>query len=130
MGERINISSASPWEDVVGYSRAVKVGNAIFVSGCTGTDQYGNVTSDDSYEQAKICIEKIEAALVEAGASLGDVVRTRMYVTDIRNWDAVGRAHAEFFRAVKPAATMVEVSRLVGDGLLVEIEADALISSS
>lgn len=127
MGDRTNFSSASPWEDVVGYSRAVKVGNAVFVSGRTGTDQYGNVTSDDPYEQARVCIEKIESALAGAGASLEMVVRTRMYVTDIRNWDAVGRAHAEFFRNIKPASTLVEVSGQVGEGLLVEIEADAVV---
>ena len=117
---RRRIASGSVWEPRVGYSRAVRAGNLVFVSGTT-------CDGNDAYEQAKGAIAKIEQALEEAGASLDDVVRTRMYVTNIQDWEAVGQAHHEAFRDIMPAATMVEVSRLVSSELLVEIEVDAFI---
>lgn len=118
--QRRRIGSGSIWETRVGYSRAVRTGNLVFVSGTT-------CDGADGYEQAKGAIAKIEAALEEAGASLDDVVRTRMFVTDITNWEAVARAHHEAFADIMPAATMVEVSRLISPELLVEIEVDAFI---
>jgi enamine deaminase RidA (YjgF/YER057c/UK114 family) len=126
---RRRISSGSVWEERVGFSRAYRVGNWVFVSGTTATDQGGNVIGpNDVYAQSVAIIEKIAQALSEAGASLADVVRTRVYVTNADDWETVGRAHARFFGAVRPANTLVEVSRLVGDGYLVEMEADALIA--
>jgi enamine deaminase RidA (YjgF/YER057c/UK114 family) len=126
---RIRISSGSVWEDRVGFSRALRVGNWVFVSGTTATDADGNVIgAGDPYAQTVAIIEKIARALTEAGATLADVVRTRVYVTNADDWEAVGRAHARFFGAVRPANTLVEVSRLVGDGYLVEMDADALIA--
>jgi enamine deaminase RidA (YjgF/YER057c/UK114 family) len=126
---RRRISSGSVWEERVGFSRALRVGNWVFVSGTTATDVDGNVIGlGDPYAQTVAIIEKIERALIEAGATLADVVRTRVYVTNADDWEAVGRAHARFFGAVRPANTLVEVSRLVGDGYLVEMEADALIA--
>ncbi len=128
-GGRQNISSGTPWESVVGYSRAVRVGRQVFVAGTTASDADGNVAAlGNPYGQAVHIFGKIEAALREAGASMKDVVRTRMFVTDIAYFDAVGRAHAEFFRDVRPAATMVEVQRFVSPEMLVEIEVDAVIS--
>ena len=120
------ISSGSPWEDVVGYSRAVKVGNVIEVAGTTAMDGDMPVGRGDIYAQSVFVFKKIEKALQEAGATLQDVVRTRMFVTDISQWEQVGKAHGEFFKEIKPAATMVEVSRLINDDLLIEIEVTAI----
>jgi enamine deaminase RidA (YjgF/YER057c/UK114 family) len=124
-------ASGAPWEEIVGYSRAVKSGPLIQVAGTTATDESGTIVGeDDPYTQAVQCIRNIEAVLTRAGASLADVTRTRIYVTDIGHWKAVGRAHGEFFGTVKPAATLVEVSRLVSPEMLVEIEADAWLDDA
>ena len=126
--DRQLISSGGPWEDVIGYSRAVRVGNIVTVSGTTAAQPDGVVFGgDDAYLQALRCFEIIEEALHEAGALMSDVVRTRMFVTDIARWEEFGRAHGEFFREVKPAATMVQVSALIDPAMLVEIEVDAVI---
>lgn len=129
--ERKNVSSGAKWEDRVGYSRVVRVGNTIAVTGTTATAPGGGHVGDgDAYAQATQVGRNIEWALRQVGASVADVVRTRMYVTDIRrDWEAVGRAHSEVFGAVRPATTMVEVSRLIEDWMLVEIEADAIVAS-
>lgn len=122
------ISSGSPWEPVVGYSRAVRAGDAVYVAGTIASDESGSVVAPgDAYEQTRFILRRIERALAEAGATLADVVRTRMFVTDIAQWEAVGRAHGEVFGDIRPAATMVEVARLIAPGLLVEIEAEAVI---
>ena len=127
MQKRINISSGTPWEDKVGYCRAVRIGNTIEVSGTTSFAGDSLIGKNDLYSQTKFIILKIEKALQNAGAELTDVVRTRMYVTDISKWEEVAKAHAEFFIAIKPVTTLVEVSRLIDPDMLIEIEASAVI---
>ncbi|PYQ59843.1 MAG: hypothetical protein DMF53_18090 [Acidobacteria bacterium] len=125
---RQNISGGAPWEPIVGYSRAVRVGPYIHVAGTTGIDAEGNVVGkNDPYAQSVQALKSIEAALAKAGARMADVVRTRVFTTDISRWQEIGRAHGEFFRDVRPASTMVEVSRLISPDMLVEIEADAIV---
>ncbi|MBK7725640.1 MAG: RidA family protein [Dehalococcoidia bacterium] len=122
------ISSGGPWEDVVGYSRAVRVGDSVFVAGTTAAEPDGAIFGgDDGYLQAKRCFEIIERALHQAGAGMRHVVRTRMFVTDIRRWEEFSKAHGEVFRDIKPAATMVQVSALMAPGMLIEIEVDAVV---
>ena len=128
--ERLRIPGDSPWDSRVGYSRAVRCGNIVAVSGTTGTSADGIIAGPDAYTQAKKALERIAVALQQAGAQPRDVVRTRIFVTDIEQWEAVGRAHAEMFGDVRPACTMVEVRRLIEDGILVEIEADAVIAEA
>ena len=126
--QRKNISSGAPWEDIVGYSRAVRVGNIIEVAGTTATVNGEIIGKNDAYAQTIQIFKIVEKALVEAGATMENVVRTRMFVTDISKWEDIGRAHGEFFKNIKPAATMVEVSGLIDPDLLVEIEVTAIIN--
>jgi enamine deaminase RidA (YjgF/YER057c/UK114 family) len=125
---RTNIASGAPWEAVVGYSRAVRIGGHIWISGTTATDDDGNVVGvGDAAAQTRYALQKIDRALQEAGATLRDVVRTRIFVTDIGQWEAIGRVHGEYFSDIRPAATMVEVSKLIEPGHLIEIEVDAFV---
>jgi len=127
--ERINYSSGAKWEDIVGYSRAVRIGNIIEVTGTVAADDDSMLVGGNSaYEQTKFIIQKIEKVLKKAGASLKDVVRTRMFVTDISRWEEYGKAHGEFFKEIKPCTTMVEVSNLISPEYLIEIEATAIMA--
>jgi len=128
MIKRLNISSGAKWEDIVGYSRAVRVGNVVEVAGTTAVDENGQVVGiNDPYEQTKFIVAKIEKALIEAGATLKDVVRTRMFVTNISQWEDIGRAHGTYFQEIKPVSTMIEVKSLISPELLAEIEATAIV---
>ena len=127
MSNRINISSGAPWENIVGYSRAVKIGNIIEVSGTAPVKEGKTLFPGNAYEQAKACINIIEKSLSEAGASLKNVIRTRMFVTDISRWQEYGKAHGEFFGGIKPATSMVEVKSLISPDMLIEIEATAIV---
>lgn len=126
---RQNIGSGSPWEDMVGYSRAVRIGNIVEVAGTTAMDGDVLIGKGDVYAQTRYIFEKIEKALSEAGASMKDVVRTRMFITDITKWEEAGKAHGEFFKNIKPVATMVEVSNLIDKDLLIEIEVSAIVAA-
>jgi enamine deaminase RidA (YjgF/YER057c/UK114 family) len=129
MKNRVTVSTGAPWEETVGYCRAVRVGGHIAVSGTAPVGDDGEVVGvGDAYVQARRCIEIIERALAEAGASLEDVVRTRMFVTDISQWEAIGKAHGEAFAGIRPATSMVEVRALIDPDMLVEIEADAIVT--
>jgi enamine deaminase RidA (YjgF/YER057c/UK114 family) len=124
--KRENISSGAPWEDVVGYSRAVRIGNQLEISGTVSVNEQGTVGVGDVYAQTTFILTKIESVLKQAGFELKDVVRTRMFVTDISQWELIGKAHGEFFRSIKPATSMIEVSALIDPEYLIEIEATAI----
>ena len=129
MSQRTNYSSGAKWEDIVGYSRAVKIGNVIEITGTVAVDENSlPVGKDDAYRQTKYIIEKIERVLQSAGASLKDVVRTRMFVTDISRWEEYGKAHGEFFKDIKPCTSMIEIKGLIAPEYLIEIEATAIIT--
>jgi enamine deaminase RidA (YjgF/YER057c/UK114 family) len=128
--KRKNISSGAKWESLVGYSRAVRVGNIVEVAGTTAVDGEEVMFPGDPYNQTQYILLKIEQALKDAGASMSDVVRTRIFVTDMSNWEEIGRAHGDFFRDIRPVSTMVEVYALIKEGLLVEIEATAIMSEN
>jgi enamine deaminase RidA (YjgF/YER057c/UK114 family) len=126
--DRRNVSTGTPWETRVGYSRAVRVGSHVFVSGTTASDRDGvTLAAGNAYEQTVLILRSIERTLANLGAKLSDVVRTRLFVTDISRWEEIGRAHGEFFSSISPASTMVEVQRLVNPDHLVEIEVDAIV---
>ncbi|MEO6070101.1 MAG: RidA family protein [Chitinophagaceae bacterium] len=128
MHRRTNFPSGISWEDIVGYSRAVRIGNVVEVSGTVASNENGAVVGkDDAYTQTQFILEKIEKVLQQAGATLEDVIRTRMYVTDISKWEDVGRAHGEVFKTIKPCTTMVEVTKLISPEYLIEIEVTAII---
>lgn len=129
MAERQNISSGTKWESIAGYSRAVRVGNVVHVSGTTATDEHGQIVGKDAYEQSVFIFQKIERALKEAGATLKDVVRTRIYLTDAALWEGPSRAHAEFFGDIRPANTLIGGIEIIGEGYFVEIEAEAIIGA-
>ena len=129
MNQKKLFSSGAKWEDLVGYSRAVKVGNVIEVSGTIAVDGEIIIGKGDVYSQAVFIFQKIEKVLIEAGSSLKDVVRTRMFVTDISKWEEIGKAHALFFKDIKPATTMIEVNQLIDKELLIEVEVSAVITS-
>lgn len=127
--KRVNYSTGAPWESIVGYSRAVRVGNSIHVAGTTAVGENGEVISPgDSYNQTKFILDKIQKSIESLGGRMEDVVRTRMFVVNIEDWEQIGRAHGEYFRDIRPAATMVEVKGLISPLLLVEIEAEAILS--
>ena len=129
--QRVNYASGARWEEIIGYSRAVRIGNVVEVTGTVAVDENNQVVGrDNSYEQAKFILKKIEKVLERAGASLKDVVRTRIYVTDISQWEEFGKAHGEVFKSIKPCTTMVEVSALISPEYLVEIEATAILHNT
>ncbi|MEO8209781.1 MAG: RidA family protein [bacterium] len=127
MSDRIKISSGAKWEDIVGYSRAIKIDNRILISGTTAIEEGRIIGEDDAYLQTKTILKKIEKILIGVGAKLEDVVRTRIYVTDISKWEEVGKAHGEFFKDIKPVTSMVEISALIDPKMMVEIEAEAVV---